>query len=63
MFLQPWKSCPEIDDSSAGCPATTSEVSILALSFIIMLAGLVLFVIAAAKTPTIYSAGPHKYLR
>ncbi|WP_152666791.1 hypothetical protein [Arthrobacter sp. YC-RL1] len=32
MFLQPWRSCPEIDDSSAGCPATESDLALLGLA-------------------------------
>lgn len=29
MFIKPWRSCPEIDDSSAGCPPTGIESILL----------------------------------
>jgi hypothetical protein len=44
VFLQPWRSCPEIDDSSAGCPATSSDQALLALALFILLVGVVLLV-------------------
>lgn len=44
VFLQPWRSCPEIDDSSAGCPATPSDQALLALALFILLVGVVLLV-------------------
>lgn len=42
--LQPWRSCPEIDDSAAGCPATPADSLFLVLSFFILLVGAVLLV-------------------
>lgn len=44
VFLQPWRSCPEIDDSSAGCPATPNDQALLALALFILLGGVVLLV-------------------
>lgn len=47
MFLQPWRSCPEIDDSSAGCPATTGDLGLLGLAIAVLLAGVALLVMSA----------------
>lgn len=44
MFLQPWRSCPEIDGSSAGCPATERDLALLGLAVAAMLIGLVLWI-------------------
>lgn len=44
VFLQPWRSCPEIDDSSAGCPTTANDQALLALALFILLVGVVLLV-------------------
>ena len=44
MFFQPWRSCPEIDDSSAGCPATERDLALLGLAVAAMLIGLVLWI-------------------
>lgn len=44
MFFQPWRSCPEIDDSSAGCPATSNDLALLGLAVAAMLIGLVLWI-------------------
>lgn len=44
VFLQPWRSCPEIDDSSAGCPPTSSDQALLALALFVLLVGVVLLV-------------------
>mgnify|MGYP007125786694 CR=1 FL=1 len=49
MFLQPWRSCPEIDDSSAGCPATESDLALLGLAVAAMLIGLVLWIAAVPR--------------
>lgn len=41
MFLQPWRYCPEIDDSSAGCPALDRDVAFLtggAVTFLVAVA-------------------------
>lgn len=42
MFLQPWGSCPEIDNSSAGCPATGSDQGLLGVAVLVLLVGIVL---------------------
>lgn len=42
MFLHPWRSCPEIDDSSAGCPATRSDQGLLGVAVLVLLVGIVL---------------------
>lgn len=42
MFLQPWRGCPEIDDSSAGCPATGSDQGLLAVAVLVLMVGIVL---------------------
>ena len=44
MFLQPWRSYPEIDGSSAGCPATERDLALLGLAVAAMLIGLVLWI-------------------
>ena len=44
MFLQPWRSCPEIDDSSAGCPATSDDTALLGLAIAVLLAGIALLI-------------------
>lgn len=46
VFLQPWRSCPEIDDSSAGCPATSSDLALLGLAISVLLVGIVLLVVS-----------------
>jgi hypothetical protein len=59
MFLQPWRSCPEIDDSSAGCPATSGDTALLGLAITVMLVG-VAFLIRSRKPEPIPldAAGP-----
>lgn len=59
MFLQPWRSCPEIDDSSAGCPATSGDTSLLDLAIAVLLVG-VGFLIMSRKPERIPldAAGP-----
>lgn len=42
MFLQPWRSCPEIDDSSAGCPPTSVDSALLGLAIVLFATGIVL---------------------
>jgi hypothetical protein len=44
VFLQPWRNCPEIDDSSAGCPATSTDQALLVLAFFILVVGVILLV-------------------
>lgn len=38
-FIKPWRSCPEIDDSSAGCPVPADESILLFLGLCILLVG------------------------
>lgn len=59
MFLQPWRSCPEIDDSSAGCPATSNDVGLLGLAISVLLVG-VSFLIMSRRSERIPldAAGP-----
>lgn len=59
MFLQPWRSCPEIDDSSAGCPATSTDTALLGLAIAVMLAGIAFLIMSqkSARIP-LESAGP-----
>lgn len=59
VFLQPWRSCPEIDDSSAGCPPTSGDQALLVLALFILLIG-VLLLVKSMKTVRLPSdaAGP-----
>lgn len=47
MFLQPWRSCPEIDDSSAGCPATSQDSTLLGFALAVFAAGIVLLIMSS----------------
>lgn len=59
MFLQPWRSCPEIDDSSAGCPSTSGDLGLLGRAIAVLLAG-VAFLVMSTKRERIPldAAGP-----
>ena len=59
MFMQPWRSCPEIDDSSAGCPATSDDTALLGLAIAVLLVGIA-FLIMSRKPERIPldAAGP-----
>lgn len=46
MFVQPWRSCPEIDDSSAGCPATSIDTVLLALALAVLFLGVALLIMS-----------------
>lgn len=46
MFLQLWRSCPEIDDSSPGCPATTSDQGSLGIAVLVLMVGIRLLAMA-----------------
>ncbi len=48
VFLQPWRSCPDIDDSSAGCPATSGDQVLLILALFILIVG-ALFLVMSMK--------------
>ena len=39
LYLQPWASCPGIDDSSAGCPVEGPQVIIQQVVMLILVAG------------------------
>jgi hypothetical protein len=59
MFLQPWRSCPEIDDSSAGCPATSGDTALFGLAIAVLLAGIAFLIMS--RTPEripLDAAGP-----
>lgn len=59
MFLQPWRSCPEIDDSSAGCPATSDDTALLGLAIAVLLAGIALLIMSLkSERIPLESAGP-----
>lgn len=49
MFLQPWRSCPEIDDSSAGCPATGIDLTLLGVSLLVAMLGIVFLAISISS--------------
>lgn len=51
MFLQPWKRCPEIDDSSAACPATSAESVLLFVLLAVALSGVGLVAKALLTSP------------
>jgi len=51
MFLKPWRYCPEIDDSSAGCPGTPSETALLSMAFLIFALGIAFLVTAIRDAP------------
>ncbi|GAA1166619.1 hypothetical protein [Nesterenkonia sandarakina] len=51
MLLQPWKSCPEIDDSSTACPATSAESVLLFVLLVISLLGVGLVAKALLTSP------------
>lgn len=59
MFLQPWRSCPAIDDSSAGCPAASADTALLGLAISVLLVGIA-FLIMPKKPERIPldAAGP-----
>jgi len=50
LFLQPWRSCPEIDDSSAGCPALPRDVALLQVSVVVLLVAVLVLVLTVALT-------------
>ncbi|GAA1101968.1 hypothetical protein HNR24_000230 [Nesterenkonia jeotgali] len=51
MLLQPWKSCPEIDDSSTACPATSAETALLFVLLAVALLGVGLVAKALLTSP------------
>jgi len=51
MFLQPWRSCPEIDDASAACPALDRDVALLAAGALTFLVALAVLLVALLLRP------------
>ena len=49
-FLQPWESCPDIDDSSAGCPASTATATLTMVGVGLTFAGTVLVGLQAGRS-------------
>lgn len=39
LYLQPWASCPGIDDSSAGCPAPSGQATLFFFFVVLLVAG------------------------
>jgi len=59
MFLQPWRSCPDVDDSSAGCPATSTDTAVLGLAIAVLFAGIMLLIMSLkSERIPLDSAGP-----
>lgn len=46
LVLQPWRTCPGIDDSPAGCPATGGDQSLLGIALLVLMAGIVFLAIS-----------------
>lgn len=51
MVLQPWRYCPEIDDSSGGCPALDRDVALLAAGVVTFLVALAVLLVALLLRP------------
>ncbi|PCC28045.1 hypothetical protein CIK76_14410 [Glutamicibacter sp. BW80] len=59
MFLQPWRRCPEIDDSSAGCPATSNDTALFGLAIAVLLLGVALLIMSGKpQRIPLEAAGP-----
>lgn len=54
MFLKPWRSCPEIDDGSAGCPGTSAEAALLAGAFVVFAVGTAVLLIALKSSTALF---------
>ncbi len=39
LFLQPWASCPGVDDSSAGCPVQGAQVVVQQIAVLVWWSG------------------------
>ena len=39
LLLQPWASCPEIDDVPAGCPVQGAQATVQAATMLIVVVG------------------------
>ena len=51
MLAQPWRSCPEIDDSPAGCPATSADANLLLVFLLVFAAGVFFWILSARFIP------------
>jgi hypothetical protein len=47
LFLQPWASCPGVDDSSAGCPVQGTQVVVQQIAMLILAVGMLGLVASA----------------
>jgi len=66
LLLQPWRSCPEIDDSFLACPMTAPDTTLLVISLVTLVAALAVVVATAirstpAQAPGHRPAGPVRY--
>jgi hypothetical protein len=66
VLLQPWRSCPEIDDSFLACPMAAPNTTLLLVSLLALGAALAVVVITVtrctpARTPGHRPAGPVRY--
>ena len=50
LFLQPWRYCPEIDDSSAGCPMLPRDLALLQVSIVAFFVAVLVLVLTVALT-------------
>lgn len=46
MFSQPWRNCPEIDDTSAGCLSTGSNQGLFGVAVLLLMVGIVLLAVS-----------------
>lgn len=46
MFSQPWRSCPEIDHTSAGCLSTGSNQGLFGVAVLVLMVGMVLLAVS-----------------
>jgi hypothetical protein len=66
LLLQPWRSCPEIDDSFLACPMTAPDTTLLLVSLVTLAAAMAVVAITAsrsapAQAPRHRPAGPVRY--
>lgn len=66
LLLQPWRSCPEIDDSFLACPMTAPDTTLLLISLVTLVAALAVVVTTAngstpAQAPRHRPPGPVRY--
>ena len=51
MVLQPWRSCPGVDDSSGGCPALDRDVTLLGVGVVVLLVSLGVLALSLVPPP------------